>query len=250
MSAPKLIICHLYPELLNLYGDRGNVLCLVRRLQWRGIEWELRSLRVGERPRLDDVDLFFAGGGQDFEQTVLMEDLDRGAARELQAAAADGRTMLGICGGYQLLGYDYETADGTRLAYLGVADFRTVAGPTRLVGDLVFDVDGTPVVGFENHGGRTYLGPGARPLGRVLRGGGNNGEDGTEGVHAGNIFGTYAHGPVLPKNPALADAVLESALVRKYGAFALEPLDDGAEAAARREAMDRARVRGKVDSLR
>ena len=246
MTADRSIrICHLYPEMLNLYGDRGNVLCLVRRLAWRGIGCEVVGVGRGDVLRAADFDLIFIGGGQDAEQSALMEDLRAKKAAELRAAAADGCAILGICGGYQLLGHYYETAGGERLEYLGLCDFATVAAPEherRLIGNLVFELpDGTRVVGFENHGGRTRLGEDALPLGRVVHGFGNNGEDGTEGVHVGNIFGTYAHGPALPKNPALADAVLGAALTRKYGAADLAPLDDAwemrAHDAAIREAL-------------
>ena len=223
-------ICHLYPELLNLYGDRGNMLCLVRRLEWRGIGCEVVGVGRGDALHAADFDLIFIGGGQDAEQAALMEDLRASKAAELRAAAADGCTILGICGGYQLLGHSYETASGERLEYLGICDFATVAAPEhekRLIGNLVFELsDGTRVVGFENHGGRTRLGEGVRPLGRVIHGFGNNGEDGTEGVRDRNVFGTYAHGPALPKNPALADAVLGAALTRKYGVADLPSLDD------------------------
>ena len=247
MSAPdrSLRICHLYPELLNLYGDRGNILCLVRRLEWRGIRAEVVGVGRGDALRAADFDLIFIGGGQDAEQSALMEDLRARKADELRAAAADGCAILGICGGYQLLGHYYETAAGERLEYLGICDFVTEAAPAgekRLIGNLVFDLpDGNRVVGFENHGGRTRLGEGVEPLGRVVHGFGNNGRDGTEGVRDRNVFGTYAHGPALPKNPALADAVLAAALTRKYGSADLLPLPDAWETrahdAALREAL-------------
>ena len=226
----SLRICHLYPEMLNLYGDRGNMLCLVRRLAWRGIRADVVGVGRGNTLRAADFDLIFIGGGQDAEQSALMEDLRATKAAELRAAAADGCAILGICGGYQLLGHYYETAAGERLEYLGICDLITVAAPEhakRLIGNLVFELpDGSRVVGFENHGGRTRLGEGVQPLGRVIHGFGNNGEDGTEGVRDRNVFGTYAHGPALPKNPALADAVLSVALERKYGSADLSPLDD------------------------
>ena len=238
--AQSLRICHVYPDALNLYGDRGNVLCLARRLIWRGIGCEVVSVGRGDVLLASDYDLFFIGGGQDFEQSALMEDLRGAKAAELAAAAADGRAFLCICGGYQMMGEYYETAAGERLEYLGICDFRTLAsgGTVRMVGNLAFRLpDGTPVVGFENHGGRTFPGAGVAPLGRVLAGFGNNGEDGTEGIRDRNIFGTYAHGPVLPKNPALADAVLAAALERKYGRADLAPLDDTVELSARDAAL-------------
>lgn len=245
MSAGRTLrICHVYPDALNLYGDRGNVLCLVRRLEWRGIGCEVVGVGRGEALRAADFDLFFIGGGQDFEQQALMEDLRGAKAAELASAAADGKTFLGICGGYQMMGEYYETADGKRLECLELCDFRTLAsgGTARMVGNLVFELpDGTQAVGFENHGGRTFLGEGMQPLGEVRVGFGNNGEDGTEGIRDRNIFGTYAHGPVLPKNPALADMVLGAAFECKYGVCLPGQLDDAAEQrahdAAIREAL-------------
>ena len=238
--ARTLRICHLYPDLLNLYGDRGNMVCLVRRLRWRGVGCEVVGVGLGEPLHASAFDLIFIGGGQDAEQAALREDLQGSKARELRAAAADGVAMLGICGGYQLLGHEYRTAAGETLEYLGVCDFVTESAPDapRLIGNLVFEMpDGTRVVGFENHGGRTRLGPGVSPLGRVICGFGNNGEDGTEGVRDRNIFGTYAHGPALPKNPSLADAVLSCAYERKYGSFGLPELDDAVELRAHDEAV-------------
>lgn len=247
-----LRICHLYPDLLNLYGDRGNVLCLQQRLLWRGIGSEVVPVGRGEVLKASEFDLFFIGGGQDFEQTILMEDLKQQKAAELKAAAEDGKAFLCICGGYQLMGEYYKTATGDELEYLGICGLHTEAAQdgNRLIGDLVYELSGaTPgaeqeaavqVVGFENHGGRTYLHEGVKPLGKVVAGFGNNGKDGTEGVHDRNIFGTYAHGPVAPKNPALADAVLLAALQRKYGCATLPPLPDEVELRAHATATRKA----------
>ena len=226
----KLKICHLYPDVLNLYGDGGNIRCLMRRLQWRGLEAELVKMPIGSRESLAGVDLVFIGGGQDFEQQVLLQDLHRGRDTELRAAIEDGVTVLAICGGYQMLGAYYETYDGQRCDFIGALDLYTVGARKRMIGNYMFRVDdalgGTTVVGFENHSGKTRLGPGLEPLGRVLAGFGNNGEDGTEGAHYKNVFGTYSHGPLLPKNPAFADLLLRTALERRFGAAELAPLDD------------------------
>ena len=226
----KIRICHLYPDALNLYGDRGNVLCMQKRLQWRQIECETESLLVGERKDLSGFDLFFMGGGQDFEQEVLLSDLQGHNGQEIKAAIRDGKTFLCICGGYQILGTHYETKDGIRCDFLGAVDLYTVGGAKRLIGNYAYTLADTPgkeiVVGFENHSGRTTLGKGVRPLGHVLAGYGNNGKDGSEGVHYMNVFGTYSHGPVLPKNPALCDLILKTALEQKYGKADLPQLED------------------------
>lgn len=236
----ELHIAHLYPDALNLYGDRGNILSLRRRAEWRGITVSVTPIRVGEHALLTDFDLFFLGGGQDFEQTVLLRDLAAGRAKELRAAAADGKTFLGICGGYQMLGHSYTTHEGVQLSYLGLVDLETKAGEGRRIGDFAFETeDAGIVVGFENHSGLTTLSPGVPPLGRVIYGSGNNGSDATEGVHCGNLFGTYSHGPVLPKNPALCDLVLLSALRTKYGVSELDPLDDREETIAHDAALRR-----------
>ena len=235
----KLKICHLYPDVLNLYGDGGNIRCLTQRLSWRGIETELKKLPIGSKDRLSDADLIFIGGGQDFEQQVLLEDLHRGRDRELRAAIEDGVTVLAICGGYQLLGSYYETHDGQRCDFIGALDLYTVGAKKRMIGNYMFRcgeaLGGMTVVGFENHSGRTHLGSSLVPLGQVLSGFGNNGDDGTEGAHYKNVFGTYSHGPMLPKNPAFADLLLRTALERRYGQTELAPLDDALEQMAHDE---------------
>lgn len=232
----ELNICHLYPDVLNLYGDRGNIACMRRRLAWRGIGCAVTELPLGQRDDLTGYDLFFIGGGQDFEQTVLLSDLNSGRKENIRAAAEDGKTLLCICGGYQLLGTGYRTADGQLCEYTGILDLYTEGSTDRMIGNYAFalgpESGGGTVVGFENHGGRTHLGPGLSPLGKVLKGFGNNGRDGAEGVRYKNIFGTYSHGPVLPKNPAFCDFLLQNALKRKYGQAELAPLDDSAEEAA------------------
>ncbi|MGN1001866.1 MAG: type 1 glutamine amidotransferase [Oscillospiraceae bacterium] len=236
----ELKICHLYPDVLNLYGDRGNILCLTRRCLWRGIDAAVTQVPIGEKVSLADFDLVFIGGGQDFEQEVLLSDLHgTGKAADIKAAVEDGVTFLTICGGYQMLGAYYETHDGKKCDFIGALDLYTLGGQERMIGNYLFrcgeESGGSTVVGFENHSGRTYLGAGVKPLGSVLAGYGNNGEDGGEGVRYKNVFGTYSHGPLLPKNPELCDFILRTALERKYGAADLAPLDDTAEWTAHEE---------------
>ena len=239
----ELKICHMYPDVLNLYGDRGNVLCMQRRLQWRGIDAAVTKLPIGSAGSLAGYDLVFIGGGQDFEQQVLLEDLHRGKDREIRAAVEDGLPFLTICGGYQMLGSYYETYDGQRCDFIGALDLYTVGSKVRMIGNYSFrcgeESGGSVVVGFENHSGKTWLGGGVQPLGKVLSGYGNNGEDGSEGARYKNVFGTYSHGPLLPKNPAFCDHILLTALERKYGTAELAPLDDTAERAAHDEVLAR-----------
>ena len=239
----ELKICHMYPDVLNLYGDRGNMTCMLRRLGWRGIEAQVTRLPIGSEARLADFDLVFIGGGQDFEQQVLLEDLHRGKDREIRAAIEDGIPFLTICGGYQMLGHYYETYDGKRCDFIGALDLYTVGSRKRMIGNYKFrcgeESGGSLVVGFENHSGQTWLGSAVKPLGTVLAGFGNNGQDKTEGVRYRNVFGTYSHGPLLPKNPALCDFILLTALERKYGKAELIPLDDAAELAAHDEMAER-----------
>ncbi len=230
----ELKICHLYPDLLNLYGDRGNTVCMEKRLQWRGIGCRFAEVKYGDNDPLSDYDLIFIGGGQDFEQKLLMEDLQRGKGNNIKAAAEDGKTFLAICGGYQLLGHYYQMSDGTKCEYIGAIDVFTVAGEKRMIGNTacISEEAGT-IVGFENHAGKTFLSGTVRSLGTVLKGSGNNGEDGCEGARYKNVFATYYHGPVLPKNPELCDLILKTALELKYGLFELQPLNDSAEKAAK-----------------
>lgn len=231
----ELKICHLYPDVLNLYGDRGNVTCMTKRLQWRGIEATVFEIPIGTALHAADYDLFFIGGGQDFEQEVLLQDLAGEKAREIRDAVEGGKTFLAICGGYQILGQSYRTWDGQEYEFTGALDLYTVGDQRRMIGNYAFTCDEIPnlaVVGFENHSGKTYLGSGVRPMGHVLAGNGNNGEDKTEGVRYQNVFGTYSHGCLLPKNPVLCDYILKTALEQKYGTADLEPLDDRLELAA------------------
>ena len=228
----ELNICHLYPDVLNLYGDRGNVICLEQRLRWRGIDVTTTGISIGEPLRAVDYDLFFIGGGQDFEQEVLLADLAGEKTAQIRSAIEDGLPFLAICGGYQMLGAYYETWDGQRCDFTGALDLYTVGQKERMIGNYMYtcdDLDGATVVGFENHSGRTYLGSALRPIGKVLFGSGNNGADGGEGARYKNVFATYSHGCLLPKNPAVADLLLRWALERKYGKAELAPLDDTLE---------------------
>lgn len=239
----ELKICHLYPDVLNLYGDRGNILCMCRRLHWRGIDVSVSRAGIGEVADFSDADLVFIGGGQDFEQKVLLGDLHSGKDASLRAAIDDGMPVLAICGGYQMLGNYYETWDGHRCGFIGAVDFYTVGSRERMIGNYAFvcgeESGGSEVVAFENHSGQTFLGDGIRPLGTVISGFGNNGRDKTEGVRYKNVFGSYGHGSLLPKNPELCDTILQTALNRKYGSCELSPLDDEAEHIAHAEAMAR-----------
>ena len=230
----ELNICHLYPDILNLYGDRGNVLCMRKRLGWRGIDANVEEVSIGQNLEASKYDLLFIGGGQDFEQEVLLPDLRGEKTQELISAIEDGLPVLAICGGYQMLGQYYKTWDGQQCDFTGALDLYTVGSEQRMIGNYMFSCEeaGCNIVGFENHSGKTYLGSGVRPLGRVLEGSGNNGEDGTEGARYKNVFASYSHGCLLPKNPKLADLILQTALERKYGALTLPPLPDTLETAA------------------
>jgi CobQ-like glutamine amidotransferase family enzyme len=239
----ELRLLHLYPDHMNIYADRGNIAVFRRRLEWRGLG--LRLVEAGPGDPIDPgaFDLFYLGGGQDRDQAMVAEDLRHSKAAGLHAAVADGAAGLCVCGGFQLAGHGYTAADGSRMEGIGLLDLDTVAGPTRLIGDLVIDarLDGEVrrVVGFENHAGRTRLGD-VRPLGTVVRGHGNNGDDGEEGAVAGRVIGTYLHGPLLPKNPWLADTLIRWALSRRGAPPPLAEIDDALAEAARTTAMGRA----------
>ena len=234
----KIKIAHLYPDMLNLYGDRGNIIALTQRMNARGIEVQTDGITMGKAFNADDYDILFIGGGQDFEQDVLLDDLKKGKDVQIQNAIENGKVMLAICGGYQMLGKYYKTYDGKMLEYMGALDFYTEGKPERMIGNYAFKTkEGIEVVGFENHSGRTYLGSGVEPLGKMIKGYGNNGEDGTEGVRNKNTFGTYSHGPILPKNPQFADLLISKALENKYGKAELEPLDDTLEEKAQKQVM-------------
>jgi len=245
----KLRVLALYPEQMNIYADRGNILFLQRRCEWRGIGFEHASAGPGEGFDLAAHDLVYIGGGQDRDQRLVAEDMLRTKRDALAGAVEDGAVVLAVCGGYQLLGHSYQLGD-ERIPGLALVDFETVREPgPRLIGNVAIEAefgDGTlEVAGFENHGGRTYLGPAAKPLGRVIRGHGNNGRDGFEGVRDRNLIGTYLHGPLLPKNARLADRLIALALARGSGAVPdLEPLDDRLEDGAHESARTAALRRG------
>lgn len=223
----KLNICHIYPDLLNLYGDRGNILCLKQRIERRGIEAKVSEIKMGDKFNPDNADIIFIGGGQDFEQDVLLKDLKGDKEKAIIQAINDEVTLLAICGGYQMLGQYYKTHDGNQMDFIGALDFYTVGDKKRMIGNYAFETDeGIKVVGFENHSGKTYLGKGVKPLGTIISGCGNNGEDKTEGAVYKNTFCTYSHGPVLPKNPEFADLLIKKALMKKYNEAELSFLND------------------------
>jgi lipid II isoglutaminyl synthase (glutamine-hydrolysing) len=242
-ATPTLRVCALYPDLMNIYADRGNLLLLERRCAWRGIGFELSAARLGQELDPDSADLFYIGGGQDRDQSLCARDLATVKRDALHAAASRGAVILAVCGGYQLLGRSYQL-DAETLPGVGLVDLETVRsdGP-RLIGNVAIEVELAPgerrvLAGFENHAGRTVLAPGTAPLGRVLNGYGNNGNDGREGVRAGSVIGTYLHGPLLPKNAWFGDWLIRTAL----GLSALEPLEDRLEGAAHAEARRAAGV--------
>ncbi len=244
---PELRVCALYPDLMNIYADRGNLLLLERRCRWRGIGFAVIASGLGDRLDPEGADLYYLGGGQDRDQKLCALDLAEVKRDALHAAAARGAVILAVCGGYQLLGHSYQLGDET-LPGVGLVDLVTVRSDApRLIGNVAIEVELDPglrrvLAGFENHGGRTRLGPGARPLGRVLKGYGNNGEDGWEGVRDGSVIGTYLHGPLLPKNAWFADWLIETALGARQPVGPLEPLDDRLEAAAHADARHAAGV--------
>ena len=235
-------LCHLYPDHLNIYADRGNIAVFRRRLEWRKLSLEVFEVGLGD-PIPADCHLYYLGGGQDRDQMLVAKDLAQ-KADPLRQAAEEGAVVLGVCGGYQLLGHGYTTSDGRRMPGIGLLDLETTAGDSRLIGDVVLDVtlngQTNTVVGYENHAGRTHLGGGCTPLGHLRRGHGNNGADGCEGAVAGRLVGTYLHGPLLPKNPWLADTLLGWAMDHAGSPVDLEPLDDDLEQAAHAVAQTRA----------
>jgi CobQ-like glutamine amidotransferase family enzyme len=242
-------VAHLYPEYLNIYADRGNIAVLSSRARWRGIGFEVEPVSLGDELRHGEHDLLYIGGGQDREQALIAPDL---AAREeaIRKAVAGGAAVLAVCGGYQLLGRFYRGRDGEELPGAGLFPHETVAGERRMIGDCLLECELEPGVrqtlaGFENHAGVTRLDEGAEPLGRVVAGFGNDGESGFEGVRVGNALGTYLHGPLLPRNPWLADWILERALEHRTGERQeLDLLPDELEDSAHAVAAARARSRG------
>ncbi len=251
---PKLTVGYLYPSVMCHYGDRGNVITLSKRCEWRGIEVEIKHLERGDAVDADRIDLFLMGGGADSHQRLIAEDMVNVKGEAVKTAIEEGAAALMVCGGYQLWGEFYRAYDGTELPGLGMFPSYTVhrahqigsrlrsisdARAVRSVGNLAVQWEDRTLIGFENHGGRTYLRPGAQPLGRVLAGEGNNSEDGWEGCVYRNAIGTYLHGSVLPKNPALADHLIESALRRRDPGLRLEPLDDELEKRAHEGVLQR-----------
>lgn len=236
----ELRICHMYPDLLNLYGDMGNIIALKMRSIWREIDVKITNLSLNDPFVPEDYDIVFLGGGQDYEQEIIVNDILNIKGTEIKNAVKNNKVFLCICGGYQLMGNFYKTWDEKEIELLGAINIHTVAAKKRIIGDFVFTCDilktdnfDGKVVGFENHSGRTYLGDGVKPLGQIVKGGGNNGEDGFEGAIYNNVFCSYSHGSLLPKNPKLADHLIETALKQKYPSNIykeyLKPLDDTLE---------------------
>ena len=245
----KIVVGHLFPDYLNIYADRGNIAVLERRAAWRGHELEVRALEPGDELQAGEHDLYYIGGGQDREQELIAPAL-AAMGDPLKAAVAGGAAALAVCGGYQLFGRSYRDQSGDELPGAGLLPLHTVAGERRMIGDVLLECELQPgqprsLAGFENHAGRTYLDDGAVPLGRVLAGFGNDGASGYEGCRAERVIGTYLHGPLLPRNPWLADWLLAQALAHRTGNPAqLDPLEDGLEAEAHAVSAGRARARG------
>ena len=236
---PKLKLCHLYPDLLNLYGDRGNIIALMRRASLRGIELTVDAITLGEKFDPLKFDMVFLGGGQDAEQNILRKDFVTEKGSAVKEAVAANKVFLCICGGYQMMGLYYEEHDGVKIDCLGALNVWTVGEKNRFIQDTVYSCDFLPgdklLYGFENHSGRTYLGEGVKPLAKVLSGAGNNGRDGYEGAVYKNVYCTYSHGSFLPKNPAMTDYLLKKAVeVQTGAAFVLPELDTDIEDFARK----------------
>jgi lipid II isoglutaminyl synthase (glutamine-hydrolysing) len=245
----KIVVGHLYPDYLNIYADRGNIAVLARRAAWRGHELEVRTVSVGEPVVAGEHDLLYVGGGQDREQALVADDLVA-KTDGIRAAVEDGAAVLAVCGGYQLLGRGYRDFHGVDLPGVGLFPHETVAGETRMIGDVLLECELEPglkrtLAGFENHAGRTKLDADAEPLGRVVAGFGNDGESGFEGCRVGRAVGTYLHGPLLPRNPWFADWVVRQALAHRLGEPpVLAPLPDELEEQAHAVSAGRARSRG------
>jgi lipid II isoglutaminyl synthase (glutamine-hydrolysing) len=245
----NIVVAHLYSDYLNIYADRGNIAVLARRAAWRGHELEVRTVSTGEPLEPGVHDLLYVGGGQDREQALVAEDLVA-KADGVRAAVDGGAALLAVCGGYQLMGRSYRDFHGQDLPGIGLFPLETVAGDTRMIGDVLLECELEAgavhtLAGFENHAGRTKLDPGAEPLGRVVAGFGNDGESGFEGCRVGRAVGTYLHGPLLPRNPWFADWVLAQALAHRLGeAPSFEPLPDELEQQAHAVSASRARARG------
>jgi lipid II isoglutaminyl synthase (glutamine-hydrolysing) len=243
----RVRVGHLYPDYLNIYADRGNIAVLAERARRRGHELEVAAIGLGDPVRPGEVDLYYIGGGQDREQELVAHDL-AGKADALRAAVESDTAFLAVCGGYQLLGRSYRDVAGLELPGIALLPLHTVAGARRMIGDVLLDCTwaGRTLAGFENHAGRTLLDDGAEPLGRVLAGFGNDGVSSFEGCRYRRAYGTYLHGPLLPRNPWFADRVLADALAHRSGGEPreLEPLEDELERAAHEVSAARARARG------
>ncbi|MEX0621628.1 MAG: glutamine amidotransferase [Candidatus Woykebacteria bacterium] len=244
----RLNIGWLYPRQMSTYGDRGNILTIWRRAAWRGIKTTVREIGLKEKVDPIRFDIYFFGGGQDQAQRSVSEDLQKYKRDDLRKAARLGAVFLGICGGYQLMGHYYQPFNEPQLPGLGLLDVVTVASNDRMIGNIVIELNSKldahlekSIVGFENHSGKTYLGKKSIPLGNIVVGYGNNGEDRTEGAVQENCFGCYLHGPVLPKNPHFADFLIKKALKRKYRDINIDPLDDTLELSSHNSAIARAR---------
>ena len=256
----KIKLYHLYPDAMNLYGDLGNVIALRKRCEWRDIEFEVVEVKVGDKVDFSDADIIFMGGGQDRGQRIIFNDLAK-RATEIKSRIDSGVPALLICGGFQLFGKYFKTKDGQEIPGISVFNAQTVAGDTRLIGNVVVDISVTTskwaqkfkfksmeqpittLVGFENHSGLTQLGDGTEPLGTVVRGFGNKGDGGYEGGWYQNAIGTYLHGSLLPKNPWLTDHLIQMALLYRYGSpIPLDKLDDSVEMAAHQAAIERAKT--------
>ena len=231
MADMKITIGHLYPDLLNLYGDRGNIACMMKRCQWRGIEAETIEFNTGDEIDFSRLDIVLLGGGSDREQAIVCQNLLK-IRDQFQEYVEDDGVVIAVCGGYQLLGRYYKTDDGM-IEGLNLVDIYTEQEEGRLIDNIVLqsELADMPVVGFENHGGRTFI-EDYQPLGKVLSGHGNNDKDKSEGIVYKNVIGTYLHGPLLPKNPHLCDYLLQTALNRRFGKVELPELDDKDELAA------------------
>jgi lipid II isoglutaminyl synthase (glutamine-hydrolysing) len=248
-STRRIVVGHLFPDYLNIYADRGNIAVLSARAAWRGYALEVRSLAGDTAIPPGEHDLFYIGGGQDREQALIAPEL-AALGPGLREAVAAGAAALAVCGGYQLFGRFYRDQSGEELPGIGLLPLHTVAGSRRMIGDVLLECElergqKRTLAGFENHAGRTYLDPGAEPLGRVVAGFGNDGESGYEGCHSGRVVGTYLHGPLLPRNPWFADWLLAQAISHRTGeAPTLEPLGDKLEAEAQAVSAARAQARG------
>lgn len=242
MANYSLRITWLYPRLMNIYGDRGNVRTLEQRCEWRGMDVAVGRVGIGDQLTAGDTDIYFFGGGQDREQIAVADDLQGATGDAIKRDMAEDAVALTVCGGYQLFGAYYRPYEIDDLPGIGIFDAWSDAGPDRFIGNVLSETEWGTLVGFENHSGRTFLGEGTRPFGRVIVGHGNNGKDGTEGAVTRNAFGCYLHGSLLPKNPAFADHLIRLALRRKYGPdTALPPLDDTLEGEAHAAAAQRAK---------